>query len=109
MRLNDRCNDGLDCPAARHCVFLPVKCNSGSPVVQVLPYWDWTGLYTMSCLVDNPLYEEEDRPERNEDTCQVRRHMVTSGPDGARGSHVGAGDGSWRVSEWAETQTVRTV
>ncbi|XP_043217827.1 uncharacterized protein LOC122379584 [Amphibalanus amphitrite] len=40
-------------------------------LVKILPYWDWTGLYTMTCLVENPLYEETDRPVRTEDSCQL--------------------------------------
>ena len=39
-------------------------------VVQMLPYWDWSELYNIDCLVNNPLYEEKER-ERPEDYCQV--------------------------------------
>ncbi|XP_054721163.1 uncharacterized protein LOC129230753 [Uloborus diversus] len=40
-------------------VFRMVMSNARHMMFKILPLWDWTDLYTESCLLDNPLYADE--------------------------------------------------
>jgi len=39
-------------------------------LVKLLPYWDWTGLHELPCLLENPMFESVSG-HRTEDTCEL--------------------------------------
>ncbi|XP_037092102.1 uncharacterized protein LOC119112158 [Pollicipes pollicipes] len=44
-------------------------------MVKVLPYWDWSTLCDLRCLIENPLYQNPNPPERSADNCHTCESM----------------------------------